>query len=818
MSSSLIRKLQQAEQRLRSGDFAGGLALCEQVLRAAPRNPHALYLRGIANLSMGRAADAVPALELALVNEPRNGAILENLGLAHLMLGQFSKAERVLNDAAQLPGAPASVFMRLGVAALEQGRAAAALAHLRRAVALDPTDADSHLNLGRALAGTGDASAASGHFRRAMELAPQRADPAFNLGIVAMQEGQLEQARKWFERALLQAPGEVDVMINLAIVLQKQALFDEAVRCLERALAIDSRNAAALTELGQTLALQGAFDRAREQYLAALRIQPESSAAQEGLASVCLALGRAGEALPYLRAVTAIETDNASAMASLARASFEVGQLDEAETSARRALELNRTDAATYATLGNVHLVRGELERAIELLQHGYKETRANGLLGMLAYQLRQICDWPKWQKVWEELEPHVATDANLGSPFWLLCEPTTAEQQLAYTRRWAAARFANLQPAAVAAPMAARDDRRLRIGYLSSDFQEHAVAYLIAETLERHDRERFEIFAYSYGPEDHSPMRKRLENACEHFIDVAWESDDLAASRIRADALDLLVDLKGYTLADRLSIMARRPCGLQATWLGYPGTTGASFIDYAIADPFVIPPEAEGAYSERIVRLPHCYQPNDRRREVADPLARAEYGLPEQAFVFCCFNQTYKITPDIFALWMRLLRAVPGSVLWLLESNAVAKRNLLEAAQQEGIGSDRLILAPKLPNAQHLARYRVADLALDTYPYTSHTTLSDALWCGCPPIALCGDTFAARVSGSLLTAAGMSELVTYSLAEHERLAVQLASDPQRLQAARRRIAQAREESPLFDSAGFARDLEDLYVRLIRST
>jgi predicted O-linked N-acetylglucosamine transferase (SPINDLY family) len=301
--------------------------------------------------------------------------------------------------------------------------------------------------------------------------------------------------------------------------------------------------------------------------------------------------------------------------------------------------------------------------------------------------------------------------------------------------------------------------------------------------------------------------MRKRLENACEHFVDIAWESDDVAAERIRADALDLLVDLKGYTLADRLSIMARRPCAIQATWLGYPGTTGASFIDYAIADPFVIPPEAEGAYSERIVRLPHCYQPNDCRREVAEPRARSEYGLPEQAFVFCCFNQTYKITPEVFAAWMRLLRAVPGSVLWILESNAIAKRNLLAAAAQAGIGADRLIVAPKMPNAQHLARYRVADLALDTYPYTSHTTLSDALWCGCPSLALCGDTFASRVSGCVLCGGGMPELVTYSLAEHERLAAELATNRERLQALRGRVVRAKEDSPLFDSAGFARDL-----------
>jgi protein O-GlcNAc transferase len=343
----------------------------------------------------------------------------------------------------------------------------------------------------------------------------------------------------------------------------------------------------------------------------------------------------------------------------------------------------------------------------------------------------------------------------------------------------------------------------------------EHATAYLIAEVLERHDRERFEIFAYSYGPDDGSPMRQRLRAGCEHFIDIAWAPDDAAARRIQGDALDLLVDLKGYTLGDRLQIMARRPCAIQATWLGYPGTTGAPFIDYAIADSFVIPPESEPAYSERIARLPHCYQPNDRNRAVAETHPRADYGLPEHAFVFCCFNQNYKITPEVFAAWMRLLRAVDGSVLWILDSNALARRNLLACAQRAGIAPDRLVFAPRMRNAEHLARYRAANLALDTFPYTSHTTLSDALWCGCPAVALCGHTFASRVSGSLLNAFGMTDMVAHTLADYEGLALALASDRDRLETVRTRVANARDASPLFDSAAFTRDLEDLYARIV---
>jgi protein O-GlcNAc transferase len=259
---------------------------------------------------------------------------------------------------------------------------------------------------------------------------------------------------------------------------------------------------------------------------------------------------------------------------------------------------------------------------------------------------------------------------------------------------------------------------------------------------------------------------------------------------------------------------MAQRPCKVQVTWLGYPGTTGAAFMDYLIADAFIIPPGDESAYSERIVRMPHCYQPNDRKRVIADALPRADYGLPEHAFVYCCFNQAYKITPEVFAVWMRLLHAQADSVLWLVESDGLAKHNLVEAARAQGVDAARLVFAPRVPYAQHLARYRVADLALDTFPYTSHTILSDALWCGCPAVGLCGRTFAARVSGSILTAAGLADLITNTLPEYEQLATQLAAQPEVLREVRNRVAQARDHSALFDSTAFTRSLEAIYTSL----
>ena len=724
MSAGLSRKLQQAERLLRASDAAGAASLCEQVLRQAPRNPDALYLLGITRLSMGLAREALAPLSQALAADPHNGAALEHFGLAHLMCGQFAEAHNALAKAAQYPSAPASVFMRLGIALLEQGRPSESLVPLRKALALDPQSVDCRLNLGRALAGSGDITSAREHFHGALRLAPEHAEAAFNLGVIAQQQGELAEARRWYEQALAQSPGSVDGLINLGIVLQNQTQLDEAAGCLERALRLDPENALALSELGHTRALQGQAGQAREHYLAALRIAPEFATAHEGLASVCVALGRMGEAIPHLRSTIAATPENSGAVAALARALYEVGQLDEAQAQAQRAIEMDPHSGAAYATLANLHFLRGDLARAIETLEHGYTQTKLSGLLGILVYYYRQACDWAKWQPAWNALAQEIERSAALGSPFWMLCEPTSAEQQLRYARRWAGERFQKIaQPVARKNAGKLRAPARPRIGYLSSDLHEHATAYLIAEVLEHHDRHRFEVFAYSYGPEDRSAMRQRLRSACEHFVDIAREPDDLAAHRIANDEIDILVDLKGYTMGDRLTIMAHRPCAIQVTWLGYPGTTGASFIDYLIADSFVIPSDAESFYSERIVRMPHCYQPNDRQRAVAEPLHRADYGLPETAFVFCCFNQTYKITPEVFAVWIELLRIVPNSVLWIFENNGLAKRNLLECVQAQGIDAQRLVFAPRLPNAQHLARYRVADLALDTYPYTSHTT-----------------------------------------------------------------------------------------------
>jgi predicted O-linked N-acetylglucosamine transferase (SPINDLY family) len=356
------------------------------------------------------------------------------------------------------------------------------------------------------------------------------------------------------------------------------------------------------------------------------------------------------------------------------------------------------------------------------------------------------------------------------------------------------------------------RTSHKLTIGYLSADFHEHATAYLIAELIEKHDRDDFMVLGYSYGPDDGSPMRRRVRDGFDRFADVKDDSFLDTAKRIQADQVNILVDLKGYTRHARTPIAALRPAPIQVNYLGYPGTMAAPFIDYILVDDFVVPWDQQPFFDEKLVHLPGCYQVNDSRREIAARTpSKTECGLPEQGFVFCCFNNVFKITPTMFAVWIELLKAVPASVLWLLDDNPCASANLRQQAQSRGVAPQRLAFAPRVHLAEHLARHRLADLFLDTMPYNAHTTASDALWIGCPVLTLAGQTFPSRVAGSLLHALGLTELITSNIQDYEDLALRLARSSEQLEDVRRRLQANRRNSALFDGTRFARAVEGAY-------
>lgn len=854
MSKDVNEKLREAAGCFNAGDLAGAERACRSVLAQAPDHPGALHLLGVAQLAGDRPREAAACIGRAAQIASHDPIIQENLGLALLMAGDPRRAEAPLRRAIELGASHASVHMRLGMALGALGRVADAEAALRRAAALEPGNPDVQINLGNALAGQGRDAEAAACYERLLEFIPDHLDALFNLGAILMRQGRLDEAAARYERVLALNPDNADTHNNLGLVRERQERLGEAMAHYQRALALNPRHVAALVNLGNLLhgegrleeavvhleralridehnvdarinlgnvrADEGRFDEARGCFEHALRLDAASYEAQRNLGGLLEREGRWPEALEHYRRAQSIAPERAEAYLGLGSVWREAGRFEDAATAYEQAVARAPRRATAWFSLGEMRKLQGRLDAAIKCFERALAAKPAYPqALASLIHARQNACAWDGIEALWAKLREgahHAGPDA--ASPFAALSMPTSALEQMRLAQAWA---HNQLAPYAAARPRLNFDfsgrarGERLRVGYLSWDFHRHATSYLIAELFELHDRSRFEVIAYSYGPDDGSAIRARIRGACDRFVDIAGDSHFAAARKIYGDGVDILVDLKGHTVGARTPIMAQRPALVQVNWLGYPGTMGTDCIDYIIADPFVIPEGSERHYSERVVRLPGCYQINDRRREIAERTpAREECGLPSSAFVFCCFNQAYKILPETFALWMRLLGAVDGSVLWLLETTAFAAANLRQAAAAAGVAPERLVFAPRKPMSEHLARYRVADLALDTFPYTSHTTASDALWAGCPLVTCAGETFASRVAGSILISADLRDLVTGSFEECERLAVALASEPDRLAELRRRLTANRDTCALFDTPRFVSNLEGAYEQM----
>lgn len=523
--------------------------------------------------------------------------------------------------------------------------------------------------------------------------------------------------------------------------------------------------------------------------------------------------GRFEDALRLIQAAASAEQNSPQLWSNCGTILVALHRFAEAEDSFSRALSL----APDFAgALQNRAQVRMRLHRYQDAARD-YEALLARNpgipfAQGSLLRAKLQACDWEglpeHWTRADEELRAGKPVLTAIAAT--ALCE--TPEDQLRASRTLAQTRFPPRPPLWKGERY--RHDR-IRIAYVSADFHAHATTILAAGLFESHDREKFETFAVSFGPNDHSAMRTRVERAFEHFFSVAGKSDMEIAQLLRQNEIDIAVDLKGFTDDSRPGIFASRPAPLQVNYLGFPATMGAPYIDYIIADAVTIPPEDQLFYSEKVVYLPDTYQPNDRGREHPEvTTTHTEAGLPENGFVFCCFNNVYKITATVFDVWMRLVRDVPGSVLWLLEDNETAMRNLKREAEKRGVTPERLIFAPRVAPDAHLARHCFADLFVDTAPYNAHTTASDALWMGLPLVTRAGRTFPSRVAASLLYAAGAPELVTHSLPAYETLALSLAREPERLRALKAKLEKARDTAPLFDTLRYTRNLERAFVTM----
>ncbi len=757
-------------------------AVYAAALRVAPASVDAHYGLALALHRQGRAQDAEPHYRKVLATHSHLGEVHNNLGVALQELGRFAEAAAAHREAARLDPADAGAWSKLGVALHRMGHGTEAEAAFRKAVGFAPGDAENWHNLTCLLDATGRPAEALAAGRVAVALDPASGRNWLALGNAA------HAARRW----------------------------REAWRAASAAVRLEPSDPAARNNLGNALRELGRPQDAVAQYRAALDLQPDFALAEINLALLLSSLRDAAGALAVLRALLARQPANGDAWRRLGRVLAEAARPDAAVAVLRNAVAIDPGESEAHVDLAMAAAMAGWSAVSVTACRRVLRLVPDHAAaLGQLVHRQRLLCDWRDLDGLEARLLRRVREGAEGVSPFDVLsCASTLADQQAA-AARWAAAKaraaVPTARPQAVAAAVAARAGR-LRIGYLSSDFREHAMGHLMVDVLETHDRSRFAVTAYSTGIDDGSALRRRLERGIERFVDLRRHTDADAARAIAADGIDILVDLTGFTTFSRSSILAARPAPVQVNWLGYPGTLGAEYVDYIVADPIVIAPGEEGFFTEQVVRLPDCYQPNDRRRVIAEATpTRADCGLPGDGFVFCCFNSPYKLTPALFDGWARILAAVPGSVLWLYAGDPQVAANLRREGEARGVDPGRLVFARPMPHAEHLARHRLADLFLDTLPYNAHTTASDALWAGLPVLTRRGTTFAGRVAASLLRAAGLPELIVDGQEAYEAAAVTLARSPGRLGDLRDRLARNRPVCALFDTPRFARHLEAAY-------
>jgi len=704
----------------------------------------------------------------------------------------------------------------LGIIALQTGDPAKALECIDDALRIDPDSADSCYNRGLALQALGRHEAAIASYERVIALRADHA-PAFHQRGKALHAlGRYEAAISSYQEALARNPGYASTYDNLGNALYELGRYEAAIASYEHAIALDSGYADAYFDRGVALGALKRHEEAAASYERAVALIPRHAVAHNNRGAAQAELKDYAAALRSYDEAIALDASYAEAWHNRGNALYELAQHTSAAQSYERALTLRPDYAEAHYGLGVALAKLGRHEAAVQSYQRALElKPSIRFLRGMLLLSRMQICDWSSLQADRSELLQLIERGEAVCGPFALLvvCEQAAAQQRCAQilVREL-------FPPDHSLGPIASRPQaQRIRIGYFSADFHNHATLHLMAGLFEAHDRSAFECTAFSFGPHSQDAMRARLLASCEHFLDVRELSDRQIAALARERQIDIAVDLKGYTEGHRTAIFALRAAPLQLSYLGYPGTLGAPYIDYLIADPTVLPEHSRCHYSEKIIELPDCYQINDAQRPIAAlHLQREQCALPPTGFVFCCFNNCYKITPQTFECWMRLLLRIEHSVLWLLEDNAAATRNLRREAAERGVNPERLIFAPRLPPPEHLARHALADLFLDTLPCNAHTTASDALWAGLPVLTCPGEAFAARVAASLLTALQLPELIASSPEHYETTALQLASQPRLLAQLRARLASNRLSSPLFNTTLTTRHIESAYASILQ--
>jgi predicted O-linked N-acetylglucosamine transferase (SPINDLY family) len=757
--------LKQAVDAHKAGQLHEAHRLYAVILKAQPKHPDANHNTGLLTAGLGKIELALQFFKTALEADPSISQFWYSHIVALIKLKRLIDA-KVLLDQAKSRGIKGADFEQLKQR----------LNEANKAQSIKPNNADDYHNIGVGLQEQSKLEEAIEAYRKALTIKPDYINAYYNMGIALQEQNKMEEAIEAYSKALAIKPDYAEAYYNMGIALQEKCKLEEAIEAYRKALAIKPDYVNAYYNMGNALKEQCKLEEAIEAYRKTLAIKPDYAEAY------------------YIMGITLQEQS----------------KLKEAIEAYRKALAIKPDYVNAYYNIGIVLQEQSKLEEAIEAFNEALAINPHNeAARTQMLHQQAHICNWDSITKD-VKLIPKLGISETHVSPFILLPLEDAPERHLIRSEIYAKANFSQKTLPPMARPT--KRPKRIRIGYFSTDFKEHPVAYLIAKVLEQHNRDQFEVFGYSVHGNKKSEMRQRLEKSFDSFSDLQSMSDRDIALQARQDEIDIAVNLNGYTGRARTGIFAYRAAPIQINYLGYPGTMGSNFMDYIVADRFLIPAEHQKYFNEKKLYLPNTYLPTDNSREISQkPMNRSDIGLPDDAFVFCCFNNNYKISPNEFDIWMRLLSKVKNSVLWLRQSNQFSNINIKKEAIKRNVDPSRIVFAGKVPMDEHLARQRFADLFVDTFAFNAHTTAAEALWTGLPVVTKVGLGFAARVAGSLLNAVGLPELITETEQDYEVLILELASNPTKLARIKEKLANNRLTQPLFNTELYTKHLENGY-------
>ena len=767
---------------------------------------------GNALRELNQLESAIKSYQMAIDIKPDYVEAHYSLGIIYQELNQLESAIKSYQKAIDIKPDYVEAHYSLGIIYQELNQLESAIKSYQMAIDIKPDYVEAHYSLGIIYQELNQLESAIKSYQKAIDIKPDYVEAHNNLGVTFKELGQHEVAVKCYKKALGVNPDFAEAHNNLGVTFKELDQYEVAVKSFERALTLKPDYTEALLNLGNVLKTLGQLDAAVKSYEKALEIDPNFVDTYNNLGITYMDLGQNDKAIKYYEKALAINPNFADAHNNLGIVLNILDQQSKAEKSYKKAIAIKPDFAAAHLNLAELLTNLKKFDEAILSYEYAINLDPDEGFaLGSFLHTKMHLCIWKDLSIHLKEIIEKINSRKKIIEPFPLLALIDDPEIQWKATEIFAKQKF----PQNIGLSKIERKPKnsKIRIGYFSADFREHPVATLTAELYEIHDRNQFEVYAFSFGPDTKDEMNLRIKAGVDHFCDVRTMSHKEVAMLSRSVEIDIAVDLGGFTQAARTGIFAMQVAPIQVNYLGYSGTMGASYMDYLIADHTLIPKDSQQHYSEKIVYLPNSFMVNDTKNKLSNRVfTRSEARLPTNGFVFCCFNNHYKITPNIFIGWMRILSKVDGSVLWLSEGNSTAVNNLKKEAKKNGVDENRIIFASRLTlREDHLNRIQLADLFLDTMPYNAHATTSDALQVGLPVLTCIGNSFSSRVAASLINSVNLPELITNTQEQYESLAIQLAKNPEKLKTIKEKLNNNLIKSPLYNTPLYVKHLESAY-------